>query len=85
MPLPERVTLCGLPAASSVMVNAAVRAPVADGVNVTPDIVVENDAKSVLAGKDPQLERGIAEVLQRMNANPKKLPARPADPVKTPK
>ena len=49
------------------------------------DIVVENDAASVIDGKDPQLERGIAEVLKAMEANPKKLPGRPADPVKTPK
>ncbi len=50
---------------------------------VDPDIVVENDPKSVIAGRDPQLERGVEEVLKRMQANPKKLPARPADPVKT--
>jgi len=52
---------------------------------VDPDIVVENDAASVIEGKDPQLERGIAEILKALEANPKKLPARPADPVKTPK
>src|SRR5947199_376563 len=33
--VPERVTVCGLPAALSVMVTAPVRAPVAVGVNVT--------------------------------------------------
>ena len=55
---------------------------VIEGHGMDPDIVVENDPKSVLAGHDPQLERGVQEVLQRMAANPKKLPARPADPVK---
>ena len=50
---------------------------------VDPDIVVENDPKSLIAGRDPQLERGVEEVLKRMQANPKKLPSRPADPVKT--
>ena len=34
-PAPERLTVCGLPRASSAIVNAAVRAPVAEGVNVT--------------------------------------------------
>jgi tricorn protease len=58
---------------------------VIEGHGVDPDIVVENDAASVIDGKDPQLERGIAEVLKAMDANPKKLPGRPADPVKTPK
>ncbi|MBL8215829.1 MAG: hypothetical protein JNK87_34225 [Bryobacterales bacterium] len=50
---------------------------------MTPDIVVENDPKSVIEGKDPQLERGIAELLQRIDKNPKKLPARPPAPDKT--
>ncbi len=54
-----------------------------EGEGVTPDIVVENDPKSVIEGKDPQLERGIAELLQRMEKNPKKLPARPPAPDKT--
>jgi tricorn protease len=45
---------------------------------VDPDIVVENDPISVLAGRDPQLERGIEEVMKAITANPKKLPALPA-------
>ncbi len=54
-----------------------------EGHGVDPDIVVENDAESVLAGKDPQLERGIEEVLRRIRENPRPLPTRPADPVRT--
>jgi tricorn protease len=54
-----------------------------EGYGVDPDIVVENDATSVLAGKDPQLERAVAEVLKALAANPMKLPARPPPPVKT--
>ncbi len=50
---------------------------------VDPDIVVENDPKSVIAGRDPQLERGVEEVMKRIKENPKKLPSRPPDPVKT--
>ena len=56
---------------------------VIEGHGVDPDIVVENDPASILAGHDPQLERGVEEVLKRMRENPKKLPPRPADPVKT--
>ena len=50
---------------------------------VSPDIEVENDPASVIAGKDPQLERGIEEVLRMIRENPMPLPDRPADPVKT--
>jgi tricorn protease len=54
-----------------------------EGHGVDPDIVVENDPKSVIAGRDPQLERGVEDVMKRIQASPKKLPGRPADPVKT--
>jgi len=56
---------------------------VIEGHGVDPDIVVENDPKSVIAGKDPQLERGVAELLKKMDAEPMRLPKKPADPVKT--
>ena len=56
---------------------------VIEGHGVDPDIVVENDPKSVIAGKDPQLERGVAELLKKMDAEPMRLPTKPADPVKT--
>jgi len=58
---------------------------VIEGHGVDPDIVVENDPALVIEGKDPQLERGIAEILKALETNPRKLPGRPADPVKTPK
>ena len=54
-----------------------------EGHGVDPDIEVENDPKSVLEGFDPQLDRGIREVLKTMAEQPVKLPPRPADPVKT--
>jgi len=54
-----------------------------EGHGVDPDIEVENDPKSVLAGRDPQLERGIQEVLKSMDEKKMKLPSRPPDPVKT--
>jgi tricorn protease len=51
---------------------------------VDPDIEVDNDPKSEIAGRDPQLERGIAEVMLKLK-NPVKLPPRPPAPIKTPK
>jgi tricorn protease len=56
---------------------------VIEGHGVDPDIVVENDAQSVIEGHDPQLERGVAEVMKAIEEKPLKLPTRPADPVKT--
>jgi tricorn protease len=55
-----------------------------EGYGVDPDIEVDNDPKSVIAGRDPQLERGIAEVMAKLK-NPVKLPPRPPAPIKTPK
>jgi tricorn protease len=54
-----------------------------EGHGVDPDIVVENDPKSVIAGRDPQLERAIEELVKKMDEAPLKLPSRPPDPVKT--
>ncbi len=53
-----------------------------EGYGVDPDIEVDNDPQSVLAGKDPQLERAIAEVMAKLKS-PVKLPGKPAPPVKT--
>ncbi|HEX5757625.1 MAG TPA: S41 family peptidase [Thermoanaerobaculia bacterium] len=55
-----------------------------EGHGVDPDIEVQNDPKSLLAGRDPQLERAVAEVLQKMEAEPRRLPKKPAGPIKTP-
>ena len=54
-----------------------------EGHGVDPDIEVGNDAESVIAGRDPQLERGIAEILKMVRENPRTFPDRPADPVRT--
>ena len=53
-----------------------------EGHGVDPDIVVENDPKAVIAGKDPQLERAVREVLDKVRAEPRRLPERPPDPVR---
>jgi tricorn protease len=54
-----------------------------EGHGVDPDIEVENDPAEVIAGHDPQLERGVAEVMKAIEKEPMKLPTRPPDPVKT--
>ncbi len=56
---------------------------VIEGYGVDPDIEIENDPKSVIAGGDPQLERAVQEVLKKMATVQTKYPARPAAPVKT--
>jgi tricorn protease len=58
---------------------------VIEGYGVDPDIVVDNDPKAVLAGRDPQLERAVAEVMNKLKTGPVKLPAKPAGPVKVEK
>lgn len=54
-----------------------------EGHGVDPDIVVEQDPVAVMKGHDPQLERGIQELLKLLPANPGGLPHRPASPVKS--
>jgi tricorn protease len=55
---------------------------VIEGYGVDPDIEVDNDPQSVIAGRDPQLERAITEIMSKLKA-PVKLPGKPAPPVKT--
>jgi tricorn protease len=54
-----------------------------EGHGVDPDIVVEEDPVEVLNGHDPQLERGVEELMKLLPAQPSGLPPRPAAPVKT--
>ncbi|MEM7480495.1 MAG: S41 family peptidase [Acidobacteriota bacterium] len=57
-----------------------------EGFGVEPDIVVENDPASLLAGRDPQLERGVEEVMKQLDdPSTYRLPqALPEGPDKTP-
>jgi len=55
-----------------------------EGHGVDPDIVVEQDPIAVLQGHDPQLERGIQELVKQLPPQPAGLPARPPAPIKTP-
>jgi tricorn protease len=53
-----------------------------EGHGVDPDIVVANDARSVIEGHDPQLERGVAELLKQLEQATPKLPEHGPYPVK---
>jgi tricorn protease len=53
-----------------------------EGHGVDPDIEVDNDPQSVIEGRDPQLERGVAELMKKLKEKPTEWPKRPADPVK---
>jgi tricorn protease len=55
-----------------------------EGEGVSPDIEVDNDVFSTIHGKDPQLDRAIAEIMQKIEAQPLALPQHQADPVKAP-
>ncbi len=54
-----------------------------EGIGVEPDIEIENDPVSMLAGKDLQLEKAVETALQKINQDPKKLPARRPPPEKS--
>ena len=56
---------------------------VIEGYGVDPDIEVENDPKSVIEGGDPQLERAIARGDGGHRGDPRPLPPRPGDPIRT--
>ena len=53
---------------------------VVEGYGVDPDIEVLNDPVSMERGEDPQLERGIAEVLRMLEENPPSRPPKPPYP-----
>ncbi len=54
-----------------------------EGHGVDPDIVVDNEPKAVVAGRDQQLERAVAEIMAKLKDHPTQLPPRPPAPVKT--
>lgn len=54
-----------------------------EGEGVTPDIEVENDAFPTINGKDPQLDRAIFELMDKIKTF-KPLPTHPIDPIKAP-
>ncbi len=55
---------------------------VVEGTGATPDITVENDPADVLAGKDPQLDRAIAYLKEKLAKEPLPKLQHPPYPVK---
>jgi tricorn protease len=53
-----------------------------EGHGVDPDIEVDQDPALVIQGKDPQLERGVAELMKKLQENPPRKLTRPPAPVK---
>ncbi len=49
---------------------------------VDPDIQVDNPPDQVILGRDPQLEKAIQVIMKELEEKPKKLPPRPAYPVR---
>ena len=56
---------------------------VIEGHGVDPDVEVWQDPKAVLEGRDPQLERGVEELLKEIEDDPAVKPQRPEDPDKS--
>lgn len=54
-----------------------------EGRGVDPDIAVLDDPAELAQGRDPQLERAIAEVLKSLQANPPPSPKKPTYPIRT--
>ena len=57
---------------------------VIEGYGVEPDIEVTNLPRDILNGRDPQLEKAVDLLLEKLAEDPRTLPGRPADPIKTP-
>jgi tricorn protease len=52
-----------------------------EGIGVAPDIEVHQTPRDVIEGRDPQLERAVAEALRLLELNPVELKPEPAPPV----
>lgn len=57
---------------------------VIEGYGVDPDIEVTNLPRDILEGRDPQLAKAVELLLEKLADDPRTLPGRPADPIKTP-
>jgi tricorn protease len=58
---------------------------VVENEGVPPDIEVEQTPADVIAGRDPQLEKAIAIVMEELKKSAREAPKRPAYPIKTAK
>ena len=55
---------------------------VIEGTGVQPDLVVEDDPAAIMAGRDPQLDRAIDYLKEKLRSEPIARPNPPAFPVK---
>jgi tricorn protease len=55
-----------------------------EGYGVDPDIEVLDDPAELARGRDPQLERGIEELMKALKASPPQRPTKPAYPKRAP-
>jgi tricorn protease len=55
---------------------------VVENVGVAPDIDVEQTPAEVIAGHDPQLEKAIEVVMEKLKENPPEEPVRPPYPIR---
>ena len=55
-----------------------------EGHGVDPDIEVLDDPAVIAKGADPQLERGVSELLLSLGKNPPVHPAKPQYPKRAP-
>ncbi len=84
--------LVGMAGAPALMDGGTVTAPasgiwdpsesrwIAENVGISPDIEVEHEPELVRQGRDPQLERAVAEILAELDKNPPKKLVRPEFP-----
>jgi len=49
---------------------------------VEPDIVVDNTPGALMKGRDPQLEKAVEILMEKIKKHPPKLPPRPKPPIK---
>jgi len=54
-----------------------------EAVGVAPDIEVHNDPRSVIEGRDPQLEAAVQEALRLLEAEPVELKPEPPAPIRS--
>ena len=53
-----------------------------ENIGVAPDIQVEQDAKLVIEGHDPQLEKAVDVALELLKTQEVKLMPQPKDPIR---
>ncbi|MEE9461832.1 MAG: S41 family peptidase [Bacteroidales bacterium] len=53
-----------------------------ENIGVTPDVIVEQEPRLVITGKDPQLEKAIEIAMEMLKTDGVELKPQPADPVR---